>query len=127
VLRTAAATLLLRFFHAVEPMLSRLIRWKLIPVIVALAAQVDITRAYHFGARYNVEIEIILPGDMSVRESHDIALELQHKVRQGSGGSVTLSKWLKHHHLMLAKLWVECCPWAKDSTFDWPGARPDRV
>ena len=41
----------------------------------------DITRAYHFGARYNVEIEIILPGDMSVRESHDIALELQHKVR----------------------------------------------
>ena len=42
----------------------------------------DITRAYHFGARYNVEIEIILPGDMSVRESHDIALDLQHKVRQ---------------------------------------------
>jgi divalent metal cation (Fe/Co/Zn/Cd) transporter len=31
-----------------------------------------------------VEIEIILPGDMSVRESHDIALELQHKVRPRS-------------------------------------------
>ena len=42
---------------------------------------VDCTRAYHFGARYNVELEIILPGDMTVRESHDIALELQHKVR----------------------------------------------
>ena len=41
---------------------------------------VDCTRAYHFGARYNVELEIILPGDMTVRESHDIALELQHKV-----------------------------------------------
>ena len=62
---------------------------KPIPADVASAAQVDITRAYHFGARYNVEIEIILPGDMSVRESHDIALELQHKVRQESGGRMT--------------------------------------
>ena len=28
----------------------------------------------------NVEMEIVLPGDMTVRESHDIALELQHKI-----------------------------------------------
>lgn len=41
---------------------------------------VDCTRAYHFGSRYNVEMEIILPGDMTVTESHDIALELQHKI-----------------------------------------------
>eukprot|EP01032_Pedospumella_encystans_P013588 gene13588-15635_t len=41
---------------------------------------VDVTRVYHFGARYNVEMEIVLPGDMTVRESHDIALELQHKI-----------------------------------------------
>ena len=27
----------------------------------------------------NVEMEIVLPGDMTVRESHDIALALQHK------------------------------------------------
>jgi divalent metal cation (Fe/Co/Zn/Cd) transporter len=42
--------------------------------------QLDCTRAYHFGARFNVEMEIVLPADMTVRESHDIALELQHKV-----------------------------------------------
>ena len=28
----------------------------------------------------NVEMEIVLPGDMTVMESHDIALALQHKV-----------------------------------------------
>jgi divalent metal cation (Fe/Co/Zn/Cd) transporter len=41
---------------------------------------VDVTRAYHFGKSYIVEIEIILPELMTVRESHDIALELQHKI-----------------------------------------------
>lgn len=41
---------------------------------------VDCTRAYHFGARYNVEMEIVLPGKMTVIESHDIALALQHKI-----------------------------------------------
>ena len=41
---------------------------------------VDCTRAYHFGARYNVEMEIVLPGNMTVMESHDIALALQHKI-----------------------------------------------
>mmetsp|Transcript_15713 Transcript_15713/g.16456 ORF Transcript_15713/g.16456 Transcript_15713/m.16456 type:complete len:336 (+) Transcript_15713:28-1035(+) len=43
---------------------------------------VDITRAYHFGKLYIVEIEIILPELMTVRESHDIALALQHKIEQ---------------------------------------------
>ncbi len=37
-------------------------------------------RCYHFGPRYNVEMEVVLPGSMTVAESHDIALELQHKV-----------------------------------------------
>lgn len=41
---------------------------------------VDVIRAYHFGQRYLVELEIMLPEDMSVKESHDIALMLQHKV-----------------------------------------------
>lgn len=41
---------------------------------------VDCTRVYHFGARFNVEMEIVLPGSMTVRESHDIALALQHKI-----------------------------------------------
>lgn len=31
-------------------------------------------------ARFNVELEIILPRDMTVQESHDLSLELQHKV-----------------------------------------------
>lgn len=43
---------------------------------------VDVTRAYHFGRSYIVEIEIILPELMTVKESHDIALELQHKIEQ---------------------------------------------
>lgn len=43
---------------------------------------VDCIRAYHFGARYNVEMEIVLPGDMTVKVSHDIALELQHKIEK---------------------------------------------
>ncbi len=43
---------------------------------------VDVIRAYHFGKAYLVEIEIILPELMTVRESHDIALELQHKIEE---------------------------------------------
>ena len=43
---------------------------------------VDCIRAYHFGARYNVEMEIVLPGEMTVATSHDIALELQHKIEK---------------------------------------------
>lgn len=35
---------------------------------------------YHFGARYIVEMEVVMPGGMTVAESHDIALALQHKV-----------------------------------------------
>lgn len=42
----------------------------------------DCTRAYHFGARFNVEMEIVLPAEMSVQESHDIALALQHKIEE---------------------------------------------
>jgi divalent metal cation (Fe/Co/Zn/Cd) transporter len=42
--------------------------------------ELDCIRAYHNGALFNVEIEIVLPAEMTVRESHDIALALQHKV-----------------------------------------------
>jgi divalent metal cation (Fe/Co/Zn/Cd) transporter len=41
---------------------------------------VDCTRVYHFGAKYNVEIEIILPGSMTVIDSHGIALALKQKI-----------------------------------------------
>jgi hypothetical protein len=30
--------------------------------------------------RYIVEMEVVLPADMTVKDSHDISLELQHKV-----------------------------------------------
>ena len=42
---------------------------------------VDVIRAYYFGARFLVEVEVVMPADMSVRDSHDIALILQHKAR----------------------------------------------
>ena len=42
----------------------------------------DIIRAYHFGARYLVELEVILPAAMTVREAHDISLALQQSVEQ---------------------------------------------
>ncbi|KAK9868820.1 hypothetical protein WJX84_006295 [Apatococcus fuscideae] len=41
---------------------------------------VDCIRAYHFGSRFIVELEVLLPPKMTVEESHDIALFLQHKV-----------------------------------------------
>ncbi|BDA45866.1 Metal tolerance protein 9 [Coccomyxa sp. Obi] len=44
------------------------------------ALNVDSVKAYHYGSRYNVEMEVILPADMTVAESHDIALELQQKI-----------------------------------------------
>lgn len=53
--------------------------------------QVDALRAYFFGSKYMVEVEVLLPPDMSVRESHDIALALQHKVGQGRKGHEAVS------------------------------------
>jgi divalent metal cation (Fe/Co/Zn/Cd) transporter len=41
---------------------------------------VDCTRAYFFGSRFNVELEIVMPAHTLLKESHDIALELQHKL-----------------------------------------------
>lgn len=46
------------------------------------------SRCYSFGPRFNVEMEVVLPGTMTVAESHDIALDLQHKVGWGLRGLV---------------------------------------
>jgi cation diffusion facilitator family transporter len=43
---------------------------------------VDTVRAYHFGVNYLVEVDIGLPEDMSLKESHDIAESLQHRLEQ---------------------------------------------
>jgi len=42
----------------------------------------DIVRAYHFGNNYLVELEVILPESMRVREAHDISLSLQKRVEE---------------------------------------------
>ncbi|TDH69585.1 hypothetical protein CCR75_008273 [Bremia lactucae] len=42
----------------------------------------DIVRAYHFGNNYLVEMEVILPEDMCVKDAHDISLSLQNKVEE---------------------------------------------
>lgn len=42
----------------------------------------DIIRAYHFGSKYLVELEVILPANMIVKDAHDIALQLQFKLEQ---------------------------------------------
>lgn len=46
--------------------------------------ELDIIRAYHFGPNFLVELEVVLPFDMSVKEAHDIGLSLQQKVEQQS-------------------------------------------
>lgn len=40
----------------------------------------DIVRAYHFGNNFLVELEVLLPETMCVRDAHDISLALQDKV-----------------------------------------------
>jgi cation diffusion facilitator family transporter len=44
--------------------------------------EVDCTRAYHCGARFHVEMEIVLPGELPLKETHDIALIIQHKIEK---------------------------------------------
>ena len=41
---------------------------------------VDIIRAYHFGPKYLVELEVVLPPTMTLEMTHDIGMELQHKI-----------------------------------------------
>jgi hypothetical protein len=41
---------------------------------------VDICRCYHFGPKFLVEMEVILPADMLLRETHDIGMSLQYKL-----------------------------------------------
>jgi len=42
--------------------------------------QVDVIRAYHFGPKYLVELEVVLPPNMTLETTHDIGMTLQHKV-----------------------------------------------
>eukprot|EP00802_Teleaulax_amphioxeia_P014859 Tamp_14938.p1 GENE.Tamp_14938~~Tamp_14938.p1 ORF type:complete len:458 (+),score=77.41 Tamp_14938:158-1531(+) len=49
------------------------------------ALKFDACRAYYFGQNYLVELEVMLPPTMTVHESHDIALDLQHKIEAMEG------------------------------------------
>nr|XP_019706398.1 metal tolerance protein 5 isoform X1 [Elaeis guineensis] len=44
--------------------------------------QIDTVRAYTFGSNYFVEVDIILPSDMPLREAHDIGEALQVKLER---------------------------------------------
>ena len=43
---------------------------------------IDTVRAYTFGCHYFVEVDIVLPQDMVLRETHDIGETLQVKLEQ---------------------------------------------
>ena len=46
------------------------------------AATLDQIRAYHFGPRFLVEIEIVMQPETPLRESHDVGIVLQHKIER---------------------------------------------
>jgi cation diffusion facilitator family transporter len=46
------------------------------------AASLDVVRAYHFGPKFLVEIEIVMAEDTPLRESHDVGILLQHKIER---------------------------------------------
>jgi len=42
--------------------------------------ELDVVRIYYFGSRFVVEVEVVLPWDMNLLTSHDLCLNLQHKI-----------------------------------------------
>ncbi|KAK0595356.1 hypothetical protein LWI29_005881 [Acer saccharum] len=44
--------------------------------------QIETVRAYNFGSQYFVEVHIVLPGEMSLSEAHNIGETLQEKLEQ---------------------------------------------
>ena len=41
---------------------------------------VDVCRAYHFGPKFLVELEVVLPRHTLLLESHDLGMDLQYEV-----------------------------------------------
>lgn len=44
--------------------------------------KVDTVRAFHFGHNFLVEVDIVFPPDMTLKEAHDIAEPLQQKLER---------------------------------------------
>lgn len=42
--------------------------------------EVDVCRAYHFGPKFLVELEVVLPQDTVLKESHDLGMRLQYEI-----------------------------------------------
>jgi divalent metal cation (Fe/Co/Zn/Cd) transporter len=47
-----------------------------------LIEKIETVRAFHFGTSFLVEVHIVLPEMMLVREAHDIAEGLQQKIER---------------------------------------------
>ncbi len=41
---------------------------------------VDVCRAYHFGPKFLVELEVVLPEHTVLMDSHDVGMELQYEI-----------------------------------------------
>ncbi len=48
----------------------------------SLIEKIETVRAFHFGTSFLVEVHIVLPETMLVREAHDIAEGLQQKIER---------------------------------------------
>ena len=42
--------------------------------------EVDVVRAYHFGPKFLVEIEVVMPKETLLFESHDVGMDLQYEI-----------------------------------------------
>jgi len=42
--------------------------------------EVDVCRAYHFGPKFLVELEVVMPQDTRLKESHDLGMKLQYGI-----------------------------------------------
>jgi divalent metal cation (Fe/Co/Zn/Cd) transporter len=42
--------------------------------------RVDTVRAYHFGVRFVVEVDVVLPEDMPLKQAHDIGEALEERI-----------------------------------------------
>ncbi|PAA84839.1 hypothetical protein BOX15_Mlig002438g14 [Macrostomum lignano] len=50
-----------------------------------LIQQLETVRAFHIGNNYLVEVDIVVPGDLALREAHDIGESLQRKLERLGG------------------------------------------
>jgi len=70
---------------------------------------VDICRCYHFGPKFLVEMEVVLPPDMPLRSTHDIGMSLQYKRENVRGvgrafGHMDYSEGEYEEHVMSRKV-----------------------